>query len=490
MPGSQTTLRRILAFAGLFSLSLCCSILHAQTPHATQYTYEHSNGLWLGIQDDNQSAQQEDVFLLDQGRLSSIRSSEYGSDIGEYSYGLGVDQDGHTMNQVRGQYSWFRRTPRHDLRLAIDGVLETYRGTTSLLSLDQQYSLGDSQGGITNQLNDYIRREGRVTASDLIRLSPTTDANVSGSHQRSFTDINSRGTDNRTLDTITAGLEQRWYQSSLTFDILHDTLLAKIDDTNGGIDFNTRQNTSERILRYIFPLIPRLSGRVGYRDIRLSIKDGPNLYRHGPEIGTDYIGEAWNWGIELSSLRDEDNQSETFGRAYANWLMDERNRFSARVEKSISLQSTFAVLPGERDALIRPQQSVLEKQLEWERSYQRHRFTLGVLQSDLLFEGAEVIYAEESLLYAYSLSELTELTARLAFNQSKFNGGLSLNSGRRENASFQVGVRHILKGALSATGGRMFVESTLGVEQYRETPIPFKSSRVALLLSLGQIGNF
>jgi hypothetical protein len=490
MPVSFVRLRWTWPLAGLASAGFFPSFLRAEIPHATQYTYEHSNGLWTGLQDDKQGPVRRDSVILDQGKLSSVRASDSGSETGAYAYGLGVDEDGHAMNQVRGEFTWFRRSARHDLTLGLEGALESYRGTTSMLTLDQQFSLDETPGNGAERLNDFTRKEGRISAADTIRLSPTVNANVGGSHERAITDINSLGSDKRTLDSVAAGMEQRWLQSALSFNLLSDTLLTKVDDPNGALSFQTRQTTTERILRYTFPLMPRLGGRIGYRDIRLAVRGGPNLYRHGPELGLAYTGQNWTLGLELSSLRDKEDQSETFGRASVAWQLDEKNRFSASYEKSITLQSIFTVLPGDRDALIRPQQSVVETKLNWERTFGRQRFTLGYLHSDLNFEGADVDYAEESLIYAYSLSPVSEMTARLAFNQTRFAGEAPLTDSRRSSESLQLGVRQFLKGTLSATGGRMFVSGAIDLDRFEETTTAYASKRVAFLINLGQVGNF
>lgn len=488
MPSPRIRLWQILAFAAGPGISLFTPALVADVPHATQYSVEHSNGLWIGIQNDSNLPQSENYLLLDQGKISSVRTGDLGTERGNYGYTLGTDEVGHVVNGANLGYAMTRVTSRHDLSLSLGGDYQAYRGTTSMLDLDQQFSVGSGQEVGLERLNDFTSYNASVSAGDVFRINQTADAKVTGTHQQAGSDSNSQGEDRRSLDTVTAALEQRWNQSALTYNLLYETLLTSFDDPSRAIDTGSRQTTREHNLRYRFPLAPRLSGLVGYRNLHFELKNGRDHSRQGPEVGMIFVGETVNWSLEASELWDDEGQSETFAKGSLLWQADEFNRLSASAKKDLRLQALFPITLGEGDLLSRPREEEIEAVVNWESTVGRQKYTLSLRSLDVRFSGGGIITNEESLTHTYAFTPLHQMDSRIIFTQSRFSR--AEGESRRYGLGAQVTYRYFLKGLLSATGGRMFVASTAGVDRFREVPSNFKSNRIALLLSLGQTGNF
>ncbi|WP_141735284.1 hypothetical protein [Oligoflexus tunisiensis] len=475
----------------LLGLALFPGLLRAQAPGASEGSWQHADGLWLGGQTSSPGGTTHTLYAVDNGTVQLNRSGPERSHVAGLNWTLGLGDRLDRFLVVDGQTIWERSIGRHRFSIGLNAGGSLYYGSTSFANLEDQFILSNAL--TLTRIEGVTSRWGTtLNLADTIALSKTMDLTLEGSQQQSRGSVNGEEQNDNTLESWGVQLDKRWVNARLQASV-SQTGLQLYNDVDGQ-NLQAGQDVLDIQARLLFPLLGRLNGSVGWQDLRSLGSDGSERRLSGPELGFVYTPRAaWSATVFARALRESGNDAsdgQIFGEANLTYQRDARNSFVLGFSRQIDLTTAYRVFTDQNVVLTDEQRYTVTGQVQWAYARGRYNMTLSLVQSEQQFAESDADYMEMNFNQTFDITRRGQLSMQLGGRSSRFDTDLPPVTVDRFFAEARIGWQETLTGGLRPLGGRTFYRLDVSYENLQEEIVAVTADRLTLLVSLGQLGNF
>jgi hypothetical protein len=431
----------------LLGLALFPGLLRAQAPGASEGSWQHADGLWLGGQKSRPGGASHTLYVVDNGTVQVNRSGPDRSHVAGVNWTLGLGERLDRFVEIDGQNTWERTIGRHRFSIGLNAGGSLFYGSTSFANLEDQFILSNAL--TLTRIEGVTSRWGTtLTLADTIALTKTMDLTLEGSQQQSRGSVNGEEQNENTLESWGVQLDKRWANARLQASV-NQTGLQQYNDVEGQ-NLQAGQDVMDIQARLLFPLVGRLNGSIGWQDLRSLGSDGSERRLSGPELGFVHEPRAsWSATVFARALRESGNDEsdgQIFGEANLTWQGNAQNSFSLGLSRQIDLTTAYRVFTDQNIVLTDEQRYTVTGQVEWAYARGRYNMTLTLIQSEQQFADSDADYTELNFNQTFAVTRRGQLSMLLGGRLSRFDTDLPPVTVDRFFAEARMGWQETLTG--------------------------------------------